>query len=243
MSQPNYAIVSSTDFEWHAEREDDGAVSLTSALGCEETEVDAVRLAGGDAHPLPTATENVCLPIDGPGELVAGDSLTVPDHGVARVPAGVDGELGGDDPTTWVVVSAPAEATPGAEPVVIDLDRLDYAPVASGILTVRLTDRLGCEGMKANPRLLKPGDRVPYHTEGTQEELFVPLSGPATMLIAGERYELASGSVARVAPEVPRSAMNDGDEEALWFMVGAPPTGGAREWDPGAEVVDWPDTG
>lgn len=92
--------------------------------------------------------------------------------------------------------------------------------------------------MKVNARLLEPGDVVPYHTEGDQEELFVPVSGPAAMRIADTTYETPPGTVTRVAPTVPRSALNNGDSDALWVMVGAPPTGGPDEWDPGAEILD-----
>lgn len=94
--------------------------------------------------------------------------------------------------------------------------------------------------MKANVRRLDPGQAVPYHTEGSQEELFVPLDGAGRLLVAGETHEVEPGSVGRVAPDVPRSAVNSGSLAVHWLMVGAPPTGGPDEWDPGAEILEWP---
>lgn len=66
------------------------------------------------------------------------------------------------------------------------------------------------------------------------------------MRIADTTDETPPGTVVRVAPTVPRSALNNGETDAVWVMFGAPPTGGPDEWDPGAEileqrrVVEWP---
>lgn len=241
MQRSDYAIVSVDDEGRPAGSEHGSRLSLTEPLGCTETAVDAYRLSGDHAVSLPTGPENVCLPIDGPGELAADASLTVPHPGAARVPAGVEGRLVADEPGTWLAVSAPAESTTSVQPTVVDLEACEFTvPATSDIPTARLTDRLGCTGMKTNARLLGRGDVVPYHTEGTQEELFVPLRGPGAMRIGGETRPASAGTVVRVAPEVPRSAINDGDDDALWFMVGAPPTGDSTGWDPGAEIVEWP---
>ena len=50
---------------------------------------------------------------------------------------------------------------------------------------------------------------------------------------------MAAGSVARVAPEIPRSVINGTGTRRTWLMVGAPPTGDPDGWDPGAETLDW----
>lgn len=241
MQRSEYATVSVDEAGLRGGTEDGRQLPLTGPLGCRETAVDAYRPSGDHAVALPADPENVCLPVDGPGELTVDESLAVPHRGAARVPAGVEGRLGGDEPVSWLVVSAAAESSLSARPAVVDVEACEFAaPSTSDIPTARLTDRLGCTGMKTNARLLEPGDRIPYHTEGQQEELFVPLRGPAGMRIDGETHRISTGSVVRVAPEIPRAAINDGDEEALWFMVGAPPTGESTGWDPGAEVVEWP---
>ena len=113
-------------------------------------------------------------------------------------------------------------------------------PTTSDIPTARLTDRLGCRGMKVNARRLKPGDAVPYHTEGTQEELFVPLDGAGTIRVDGQSRPAPTNSVTRVAPALPRSAANPGERDQVWLMVGSPPSGSADEWDPGAEIHEGP---
>ncbi|MFB6353219.1 MAG: cupin domain-containing protein [Halobacteriales archaeon] len=136
------------------------------------------------------------------------------------------------------VKGSPA-VTVGRWPTAVDLDDAAFVvPETSDVATAFPTDPLGCAGMKANARRLAPGQAVPAHTEGDQEELFVPVRGPASIRIAGERFDTPPGTVARVAPEVPRSAVNPAGTDAVWVMVGAPPTGGPRDWDPGAEVVE-----
>ena len=122
---------------------------------------------------------------------------------------------------------------------VVDPATVAFAPPAtSDVPIARLTATLGCAGMKVNVRRLAPGQIVPYHVEGSQEELFVPLDGPGTVRIDDEIHHVPAGGVARVAPPVPRSVTNESAESRRWFMVGAPPTGGPDEWDPGAEILE-----
>ncbi len=225
--------------------------SFTDALGCTETTVDGHRLAAADGVPLPRSPETLCVPIDadGPIRLVV-DGATVdgtgeagavdcPPSGVARVPAGVGCRLHAPAGASVVAVGAPAEPAPGERPTVVDLEGCSFPqPSTSTIGTARLTAPLGATGMKVNARILEAGEHVPYHTEGDQEELFVPVRGPATMRIDGERVETPVGTVTRVAPPVPRSAANEGDEAARWLMVGAPPTGDPDGWDPGAVILE-----
>lgn len=220
-----------------------GSARLTDILGCTHTEVMAHRVSREDPAGIGRDGERLCLPIGGSGGPETDPPLRFPDHGVARFPSGTGAELGGVDPVDWLVIGAPAEPTENGRPTVIDLEDLDYVePSTSSIRTARLTEPLGCVEMKVNARLLGPGDRVPYHTEGRQEELFVPVIGDDTrMLIDGETVSLPVGSMARVAPRTPRAAINAGDDDSIWVMVGAPPTGGPDEWDPGAEVLPWPD--
>lgn len=218
-------------------------VDLTERIGCVHTSVEVYRALREESIALPSEHERLCIPIGGSGRLVTEGELTVPAGGVSRIPAGIAANLTDSDAIGWVVIGAPAEPTPTTTPVHVDVGAAEFSePSTSSILTARLTDPLGCDGMKVNARRLRPSDRVPYHTEGRQEELFIPITGdePA-MLIAGERIELSVGSIARVSPETPRSAMNPGKDDSTWVMVGTPPTGGPDEWDPGATILDWPD--
>ncbi|PSP85093.1 hypothetical protein BRC83_04075 [Halobacteriales archaeon QS_1_68_17] len=156
--------------------------------------------------------------------LSPGESRTLPtDRETVCVPLDAGGELlaGG---TTAVPRHAVARVPPGVEARLRSDAGTDWLAVGAG--------------MKANFRRLPPGRAVPYHTEGTQEELFVPLGGPGWLRAGGETHRMAAGSVARVAPATPRAAVNEGDADRVWFMIGTPPTGGPDEWDPGAEAVE-----
>ena len=217
---------------------DTRTATFTTRLGCQHTTVAGYRLRDGDSVELSAEEEQVCVPIGGSESLTLGETVTVPPDGVGRIPAGVTGPVRSDGAVSLFVVGAAASPTPDALPEAISLgDRSFTLPSTSDIATARLTEVLGCHGMKVNARVLEPGDVVPYHTEGDQEELFVPVSGPASMRIADTTYETPPGTVVRVAPEVPRSALNDGTTDAVWVMFGAPPTGGPDEWDPGAEIL------
>jgi len=243
MTHGGYAIAATA-----IDRSDDGPtrsrVRLTDRLGCTETTVDAYRPRTGEPARLPAPPESVCVPLDDAGELVGEETWPVPRRGIARVAAGSELSVRSDGGTRWLVVSAPADPTPERRPVVVDATELAFTkPATSDVVIARLTARLGCRGTKTNVRRLEPGDAVPYHTEGEQEELFVPLDGPGTIRVAGTTRSMRAGDVARVAPSVPRGVVNEGPDDRLWLMIGAPPTGDPDEWDPGAEILEWPETG
>ena len=238
MSATGYAIVSLDDERWSG----DARVSLTPALGCTDTTVNAYRQTPGASIALPAELETVCVPLDAEGTLETDESIPVPANCIARVPAGVAASLRSESATTWLATGASTDPEPSTSPTVVAPGTVTFAPPStSDIPTARLTAQLGSTGMKVNLRRLAPGIAIPYHTEGTQEELFVPLGGPGTLRVDGETHQMPAHSVARVAAEVPRAAVNEGTEDRLWFMIGAPPTGGADDWDPGAVILDWPD--
>lgn len=238
MAESGYAVVRLDDLPWTRHHEAVAWASLTEPLGATETAVDAVRFDGQAAVELAAEPEQLVVPLA--GSITVGSTADDVDHpGLAAVPAGVVGPLRTDGPTTALVVSAPAEAEPDAAVTVVDLRSAAFVvPETSDIATAFLTAPLGLRGMKANARRLEPGQVVPYHTEGEQEELFVPVEGPASLRVEDATRALSVGSVARVAPPVPRSAVNDGPDDALWVMVGAPPTGEPTGWDPGAEILE-----
>lgn len=150
------------------------------------------------------------------------------------VPAGTVAELSSGDRTTRIVVTAAVDPEPDGGLTAVDVEEVPSSvPETSGVPIARLTARLGCAGTKVNYRTLAPDSSVPYHTEGTQEELFVPLDGPGTVRVDGETHTVPAGGLVRVAPETPRAAVNDGETARPWFMVGAPRTGGPDERNPG----------
>lgn len=211
--------------------------SLTDDLGAIATQVDAYAVPPAATVELPAPPEQLCLPIESTGPVRVGE-VRIGAEIIARVPSGVSVPLGCEGTATIVVISATTPPVDGS-PTVVDLSACSYpVPETSDVPTARLTEPLGCTGMKVNARRLAPGQWVPEHTEGTQEELFVPMAGSAAMRIAGERYRTPPGTIVRVAPEIPRSAGTDGTEASLWVMIGAPPTGAPDEWDPDATVLD-----
>jgi mannose-6-phosphate isomerase-like protein (cupin superfamily) len=79
-----------------------------------------------------------------------------------------------------------------------------------------------------------PGARGKRHAEHVQEEVFVVLEGNALIDLGDppERHELPRGSVCTVRPGTPLQLRNDGDEDVLFFIVGAPPEEGGADYFP-----------
>lgn len=73
--------------------------------------------------------------------------------------------------------------------------------------------------------------RYPAHTTGrrhadrAQEEVFVVVAGTLTMLLGepAERVDVGPGGVVAVDPATPLQARNEGEEELVMFVYGAPP--------------------
>lgn len=72
------------------------------------------------------------------------------------------------------------------------------------------------------------GESIPEHDEvdRDQEEVFIVLSGGATLLIDGEAHPAPAGTFARVDPALRRSIRNDGDETASVLIISAPRASG-----------------
>ncbi len=78
---------------------------------------------------------------------------------------------------------------------------------------------------------IPPHGRGRRHIEGSQEEVFVVLSGTLTLLVGEppERFDLEPQSVASVKPGSPLQLRNEGEEELVIFAYGAPPVAGQAE--------------
>jgi mannose-6-phosphate isomerase-like protein (cupin superfamily) len=79
-----------------------------------------------------------------------------------------------------------------------------------------------------------PGTRGKRHAEHVQEEIFVVLEGTARIDLGDppERHELRAGTVCVVQPGTPLQLRNDGDEDVVFFIVGAPPEEGGAGYFP-----------
>lgn len=102
----------------------------------------------------------------------------------------------------------------------------------SGRQVARFSDAM--TQARANAWRYPPGARGKRHADRVQEETFVIVAGSPSMLLGDppERVELSPGSVVVVQPGTPLQIRNDGEEEATFFIVGAPPEQGGADFFP-----------
>jgi|1185.fasta_scaffold109001_2 uncharacterized cupin superfamily protein len=87
---------------------------------------------------------------------------------------------------------------------------------------------------RANIWRMPPGSRGRRHRETEQEELFVALEG-TMMLLLGEppkKVEAPAGSVVILRVGTPVQLVNEGDEDSVVLIVGAPPVPEPGEYLP-----------
>ena|SRR5581483_487277 len=94
-----------------------------------------------------------------------------------------------------------------------------------GRLAADLTSALDLKQSRARLWRYPPRTSGRRHADRAQEEVFVVVSGTLTMLLgeAVERVDLGPGGVVAVEPGTPLQARNEGDEELVLFVYGAPP--------------------
>jgi mannose-6-phosphate isomerase-like protein (cupin superfamily) len=119
-------------------------------------------------------------------------------------------------------------------PSVFRLDELEWLERDGGRRIARLSDALS--HARANVWRYPPGAKGVRHLEKVQEEIFVVVDGRLTLLLGepAEPVELGRGDVAVVPPGVPLQVRNDGEEELVLFIAGAPPEAGQAEYLPDA---------
>ena len=114
-----------------------------------------------------------------------------------------------------------------ADYVVFGRDEMHFTPPSEGDQTRRLQRLSGAlTPTRANIWLMPPGSRGRRHRETEQEELFIALEG-TMMLQLGEPPEMVTappGSVVVLPVGTPVQLVNEGDEDSLVMIVGAPPT-------------------
>ena len=93
-----------------------------------------------------------------------------------------------------------------------------------------LTDGAGLEHTRANLWRDEPGARGRRHKDLVQEETFVVLSGTLTMYLGDppERHE--TDGLIHVEAGTPLQIVNEGDEDLVLFIYGAPPERGHAEF-------------
>jgi uncharacterized cupin superfamily protein len=87
---------------------------------------------------------------------------------------------------------------------------------------------LGLQSFGMNLVELAPGESVPEHDETPtdQEEVFIVLTGEATLVIDGEDHAAPAGTFIRLDPEPVRMLANRSDADATVLIVSAPRTSG-----------------
>lgn len=112
---------------------------------------------------------------------------------------------------------------------------VEFRPPSSGDQArgiMRLSEDL--RSTRANIWRMPAGSRGRRHVEKVQEELFVVLDGMPTLRLGepAESIVLPAGSVAVVEPGTAQQLLNDGNEDAVVLIVGAPPVEGQAEYLP-----------
>ena len=92
---------------------------------------------------------------------------------------------------------------------------------------------LGLSAFGLNAVDIAPGETIPEHdeTDRDQEEVFLALDGDLVLVVEGEDHPLPQGSLARLDPELRRTARNDGTSAVRLLIVSAPRTSGYRPMD------------
>jgi uncharacterized cupin superfamily protein len=93
---------------------------------------------------------------------------------------------------------------------------------------------LGLQSFGMNVVELPPGETIPEHDETAtdQEEVFIVLSGEATMVIDGRDHPAPAGTFVRLDPAPRRTVVNRSAADVTVLIVSAPRTSGHTppEW-------------
>ena len=92
---------------------------------------------------------------------------------------------------------------------------------------------LGLSAFGLNLVDIQPGEQIPEHDETArdQEEVFLVVSGEATIVIDGEEHALPEGTFARLDPELTRTVVNPGSRPTRLLIASAPRTSGYEPMD------------
>ena len=95
-----------------------------------------------------------------------------------------------------------------------------------------VTDLAGFLHTRANFFRYEPGAHGRRHKDMLQEETFVPVRGTLTMYLGepAERHEVPVGGLIHVESGTPLQIVNEGGEDLLLYVYGAPPERGHGEF-------------
>src|SRR5919204_2925647 len=129
---------------------------------------------------------------------------------------------------------------------VADADKVEWGerpPAVEGQAPRRyaeVTDEAQLKNSRARLWRYPPKTRGRRHADKVQEEVFVVLSGQLTMLLGDppDRVDVGPESVVAVEPGTPLQVRNEGSEELVLYIYGAPPEQAGADYfdDPGEAV-------
>jgi quercetin dioxygenase-like cupin family protein len=101
-----------------------------------------------------------------------------------------------------------------------------------------LRRQLGVSSFGMNQVTLQPGQRGRIHRHKNQEEVYLVLEGTLTLLLEGERTEVAVGELVRVSPPTRRQLVNRGPGRVVVLALGG---AGEHHGRDGEAFGDWSD--
>jgi mannose-6-phosphate isomerase-like protein (cupin superfamily) len=89
---------------------------------------------------------------------------------------------------------------------------------------VEVTDEAALKNSRGRLWRYPPGTRGRRHADKVQEEVFVVVSGTLTMQLGDppERVDVSAPGLVAVEPGTPLLVRNEGDEELVLYIYGAP---------------------
>ena len=109
-----------------------------------------------------------------------------------------------------------------------DYEERAYVEGQPARLSADVTSAAGLTESRARLWRYPPHTRGRRHADNGQEEVFVVLEGTLTMLLGEppERVDVTPHGVVAVESGTPLQVRNEGDEELVLFIYGAPPVTG-----------------
>ena len=95
-----------------------------------------------------------------------------------------------------------------------------------------LSERAHFQHSRANLWRYEPGAKGRRHKDMLQEETFVVVRGTLTMYLGDppERHEVPQGGLVHVESGTPLQVVNEGEDELMLYIYGAPPEHGHGEF-------------
>jgi uncharacterized cupin superfamily protein len=92
---------------------------------------------------------------------------------------------------------------------------------------------IGLRSFGLNMVELAPGESLTEHdeTERDQEEVFVVISGEATVMVDGQEHKARAGTFVRVDPDLLRNVLNRSEDQATLLIASAPRSSGYEPMD------------